>query len=296
VPVVYDGRTRLVGKDVIVADVADLVGMGARHITFGDPDFLNGPHHSMRVVRAIHERFPQLTFDCTTKVEHIIAHSQVWGEMAAAGCLFVVSALECVNDDILARLDKGHTAADAAEAIQILRAHGIEPRPSWLPFTPWTSMQDVADVVDFVARHDLVPNVDAVQYSIRLLVPQGSLILRDAELPLGPYDPDLLSYTWRSPDVRVDELQAHLAFIAERAAAEGEAVETTYPRIRHAVAQAVGGRSRDEPTGVTDNGADDVAALVGPRSGAERPRLTEPWFCCAEPTAGQFGSLGQLSD
>jgi hypothetical protein len=292
VPVVYDGRTRLVGQDVVVADVAELVGMGARHITFGDPDFLNGPHHSLRVVRAIHERFPQLTFDCTVKVEHILAHRGIWDEMATAGCLFVVSAFESVNDEILTRLDKGHTAAQAAEAVQILRAHAIELRPSWLPFTPWTSLQDVGDMVDFVARHDLVPNVDPVQYSIRLLVPQGSLILGDAQPPLGPYDPDLLSYTWRSPDARVDALQADLASIAEQAAADEEAAGTTYLRIRRAVAEAMNGGRHDEST---DDTADEDA-LVGARSGAERPRLTEPWFCCAEPTAGQFGSLGRLSD
>ena len=296
VPVVYDGRTRLVGEDVVVADVADLVGRGAQHITFGDPDFLNGPHHSRRVVRAIHERFPELTFDCTTKVEHILAHRGIWEEMATAGCLFVVSAFESVNDEILARLDKGHTAAQAAEAVQILRTHGIELRPSWLPFTPWTSVQDVADIVDFVARHDLVPNVDPVQYSIRLLVPQGSLILRDAQLQLGPYDPDLLSYTWRAPDAGVDALQADLASIAERAAADGQAVGTTFLRIRRAVAEAMNGGPGDEGTGDADGDADDMEVLVGARSGAERPRLTEPWFCCAEPTAGQFGSLGQLSD
>jgi radical SAM superfamily enzyme YgiQ (UPF0313 family) len=292
VPVVYDGRTRLVGEDVVVADVANLVGMGARHITFGDPDFLNGPHHSLRVVRAMHERFPQLTFDCTTKVEHILALRGIWDEMASAGCLFVVSAFESVNDEILARLDKGHTAAQAAEAVEILRAHGIEIRPSWLPFTPWTSMHDIADIVDFVARNDLVPNVDAVQYSIRLLVPRGSLILDDVQEPLGPYDPDLLSYTWRSPDARVDALQADLASIAERAAAEDEAVGTSYVRIRQAISEAMNGGRHDEGAG----GADDAAALVGARSGSHRPRLTEPWFCCAEPTAGQFGSLGRLSD
>jgi hypothetical protein len=288
VPVVYDGRTRLVGEDVIVADIADLVTMGARHITFGDPDFLNGPHHSLRVVRAVHERFPQLTFDCTTKVEHILAHRRVWEEMAAAGCLFVVSAFECVNDDILARLDKGHTADQAAEAVEILRTHGIETRPSWLPFTPWTSLQDVADILDFVDRNDLVPNVDPVQYSIRLLVPQGSLLLSDNQLPLGPYDPDLLSYPWRSADQRVDGLQARLASIAEDATTTGEALGTTYRRIRSAAAEAMGGRD--------DAKAHDVPALVGAEVGEARPRLTEPWFCCAEPTAGQFGALSHGSD
>jgi hypothetical protein len=285
VPVVYDGRTRLVGEDVVVADVAAMVARGARHVTFGDPDFLNGPHHSLRVVRAVHERFPQLTFDCTTKVEHILAHRAVWKEMAASGCLFVVSAFECVNDDILARLDKGHTAAQAAEAVAILRAHGIETRPSWLPFTPWSCLQDVADVLDFVALHDLVPNVEPVQYSIRLLVPRGSLLLDDPELSLDAYDPQLLSYTWRSPDTRVDALQARLASIAEEAAATGEAAGATYIRMRRATAEAAGAATFD---------AADV--LVGAAAGAGRPRLTEPWFCCAEPTAVQFDPLGQSSD
>jgi hypothetical protein len=281
VPVVYDGRTRLVGEDVVVEDVAKLVAMGARHITFGDPDFLNGPHHSRRVVTAVHERFPDLTFDCTTKVEHILRHSQIWGDMASAGCLFVVSAFECVNDDILTLLDKGHTAAEAAEAVELLRAHGIEPRPSWLPFTPWTSLQDVADIMDFVARHDLVPNVDPVQYSIRLLLPQGSLLLRDSQLAVGPYDPEVLSYSWRSPDTRVDGLQTRLAGLAEEAAATGEAGWATYLRMRSAVAEAMGERCD----------ADAIPKRAIAASDEGRPRLTEPWFCCAEPTSGQLGRL-----
>ena len=113
VPAVYDGKVRVVGEDVVLEDIANLASMGARHITFGDPDFLNAPRHSLRIVRSMHERFPELTFDCTTKVEHILRHKGIWQEMAGAGCLFVVSALECMNDQILARLDKGHTAREA---------------------------------------------------------------------------------------------------------------------------------------------------------------------------------------
>ncbi|MHB8682648.1 MAG: cobalamin-dependent protein, partial [Acidimicrobiales bacterium] len=65
VPVVYDGRTRVVGVEDVLADVAQLVGLGARHVTFGDPDFLNGPHHARRVVTAVYDAFPELTFDVT---------------------------------------------------------------------------------------------------------------------------------------------------------------------------------------------------------------------------------------
>nr|MBA3654542.1 radical SAM protein [Actinomycetota bacterium] len=195
VPVVYDGRIRIEQVDAVVADVAQQVAAGARHITFGDPDFLNGPQHARRVVAAVAGAFPQLTFDCTVKVEHILRHPDLWHAFAAAGFVFVVSAFESVNDAILERLDKGHTAAEAAEAVRIVRRADIDLRPSWLPFTPWTTRPDVVDILDFVADHDLVASVDPVQYTIRLLLPRGSLLLDDPDFEVGPFDPDRLAYT-----------------------------------------------------------------------------------------------------
>ena len=270
VPTVYDGRIRIVGVDTVLADIEQLVAMGARHITFGDPDFLNGRKHSLAVVRAMHQRFPELTFDCTVKVEHVLEFPEVWAELSASGCLFVVTALESVNDDILERLDKGHTARQAADAIALLREHGIEPRPSWMPFTPWTTPGDVVELLDFVAEHDLIGNVDPVQYTIRLLLPEGSLLLEHPDMRphLGGYDAERLSWSWRAADPLVDELHARLAALVESATAEDEAPARTYERIRAEV------------------GAEAVNASG---SAEGRPRLTEPWFCCAEPTEGQFG-------
>jgi radical SAM superfamily enzyme YgiQ (UPF0313 family) len=274
VPVIYDGRIRIVPADVVLADIESLVKAGARHITFGDPDFLNGPQHSMRVVAAMHERWPELTFDCTVKVEHILRHDGLWPELAAAGCLFVVSAFETVNDDTLARLDKGHTSADAAAAVALLRRHSIEIRPSFLPFTPWTTLDEVADIVDFVAALDLVPNVDPVHYTIRLLLPQGSLLepILAAEGRLGAYDAERLTWTWASEDRTVDELQTRLAALVEGAQTAGEPIEQIYGRVR-AVAHAAAGR---HPAG---GATDPTPVLSRSGTGEGRPRLTEPWFC-----------------
>jgi radical SAM superfamily enzyme YgiQ (UPF0313 family) len=267
VPTVYDGRIRIVGADTVARDIASLVELGAGHITFGDPDFLNGRRHSLRVVQAMHERFPELTFDCTTKVEHVLEHADVWEEMAASGCLFSVCALESVNDEILTRLDKGHTTHEAIQAIKLLREHGIEVRPSFMPFTPWTTPRDVLDIVEFVTAYDLVANVDAVQYTIRLLVPEGSLLLQREDLRehLGPYDAERLSYRWRSADPESDRLQARLAALVEQSVAAGEPADVTFCRIRAAVREAAGAVDGDD------------AIPVGSTEG--RPRLTEPWFC-----------------
>ena len=269
VPAVYDGRIRVVQAETVLRDVERLASMGARHITFGDPDFLNGWRHSLAIVRALHERLPELTFDCTTKVEHVLEHARVWEEMAASGCLFVVCALESVNDEILVRLDKGHTTAEAVQALDLLREHGIETRPSFMPFTPWTTPRDVLEIVDFVAAHDLVANVDPVQYTIRLLVPEGSLLLESEDLRehLGPYDAERLSYPWRSADPAADRLQGRLSALVQQSAAAQEATGLTFARIRAAVREATGEACGPEPQAIP----------MGSTEG--RPRLTEPWFC-----------------
>lgn len=274
VPVIYDGRIRVVAVDDVLADVSQQVAAGARHVTFGDPDFLNGVHHSLRVARAVHERFPHVTFDCTVKVEHVLRHADVWPELRDLGCLFVVSAFESTDDAVLARLDKGHTAADEAAAITILRRHGIEVRPTWLPFTPWTTRDTVRSLLAFVAEHDLVENVDPVQYTIRLLIPKGSLVLGLPDLVVEPYDDELAAHPWRNPDPAVDDLQVAVADLVERLVADDAATVDVFRALCALV-------------GV------DPPPTLGTTTRAV-PRLTEPWFCCAEPTARQLGTLDSV--
>ena len=267
VPVIYDGRVRVVDHDAVVADVARLVGLGARHITFGDPDFLNAVPHAQRVVAAVHHDFPDVTFDCTVKVEHILRHPDLWPAWASAGCLFVTSAVETVSDPILERLDKGHTAAQASAAVRLVRDAGIDLRPSFLPFTPWTTVADVLAILHFVVAHDLIGSVDPVQYSIRLLLPKGSLLLADPDVQarIGPYDPELLTYGWASDDPAVDRLQAQLAALVESGAAAGDSITATFLDVNAAVHAAAG----TVPA--------DPSMTAGSTEG--RPRLTEPWFC-----------------
>jgi Radical SAM superfamily len=280
VPVVYDGRVRPVAEAAVLADVDQVVGAGARHISFADPDFLNAPQHARRVLDAVHDRHPDLTFDATIKVEHLLAHPDLLPQLARSGCAFVVSAFESVNDRILAILDKGHTAADMSTAVIALRSHGIEIRPSWLPFTPWTTIDDLVALVDFVVAHDLVANVDPVQYSVRLLVPAGSLLLAEPAMTahLGSYDPAQLGWTWAHPDPDLDRLQMEIAALVE--AQVGEDPERTFDRIDGLI------RSNASQPAVRPAPA---AASAGP--GGERPRLTEPWFCCSEPTQAQLAPL-----
>ena len=271
VPVAFNGRIRLPAIDSVLADADAQIAAGALHMSFADPDFLNAPSHARRVIRALKERHPSVTFDCTVKVEHILRHSTVWPELAAAGCLFVVSALESVDNEVLKILDKGHTAAEGEQAVHVLRSAGIEIRPSLLPFTPWTTIRGIAELFAFAERCDLLDSIDPVQYSIRLLVPQGSLLAtHPALLPYrGDYDDAAMTYRWTAADAAVDALQIHLAAIADAGATQDQPPRQTYARMRSAVADALG--PREAQTVFTER--------IRFGSTEARPRMTEPWFC-----------------
>ena len=238
VPVVYDGRIRINDVDAVVADVAQQVAMGARHVTYGDPDFFNGVHHALRVVRAVHERFPDLTFDCTVKVEHILpARGRLGGARGLRLHLRRVRVRVGQRRDARAARQGPHRGRRRT-AVELLREHGIAIRPSWLPFTPWATLDDVRAILEFVAEHDLVGNVDPVQYTIRLLVPEGSLLLGHID-GLGPWDAARLTYPWTSP---LDPLQARFAALVEAA---GDApIPVVYDALRAEVGLA--------PLGLTD--------------------------------------------
>ncbi|HLF83826.1 MAG TPA: CUAEP/CCAEP-tail radical SAM protein, partial [Blastocatellia bacterium] len=231
IPPVYNGRFFVAPEDVVLEDIRGLVASGARHITFGDPDFLNGPGHSHRITATMHEEFPELTFDFTAKVEHILKHRALIPELAWNGCIFVVSAVESLSNTVLERLEKGHTRGGVIEALWIMRGAGIALRPTFVSFTPWTTIDDYIDILEFVESEDLIDHVDPVQYSIRLLVPPGSLLLSqpDAHQWLGRLVQESFSYEWAHPDPRMDELHRRVSALVERAAGRNEdAAETFY--------------------------------------------------------------------
>ncbi len=269
IPPVYGGRFFVVPTAVCLADVRQLVETGATHITFGDPDFLNGPGHALAVTRAMHAEFPHLTFDFTAKIEHLLRHRSRLEEFAALGCAFIVSAAESLSDTALAHLRKGHTRADVLEAARLMRSAGIALRPTWVACTPWTTLADYQEILDFVEGEGLIDHVDPVQYSIRLLVPPGSLLLESPAMRpfLGPLVEHDFYYQWTHPDARMEALQQAVSTVVADAAENGEDTAVTFDRIRD-LADSAEGRPRRAA----------VASQLG-RDRPRPPRLTEPWFC-----------------
>lgn len=266
---VYRGRFFAVPEAIVLADIRAQVRQGARHITFGDPDFLNGPAHALRITRALHQEFPDVTFDATIKIEHLLHHRHLLPELKENGCVFVVSAVESLNDQVLLRLEKGHTASEVAEAFDVMEEAGIALRPSLMPFSPWETLESYTGLLDFIEQRHLIEHIDPVHLSIRLLIPPGSALLnatgRDAWL--RELDAAAYTYRWQHPDPRLDMLHSQVsALVAEAQRKGADAVEIFF----HIKAQALATQGQDMciTCGIRGYGARKIV-----------PHLTETWFC-----------------
>jgi hypothetical protein len=246
-----------------------MVEAGAEHITFGDPDFFNGPTHAIALVRALHREHPSLSYDVTIKVEHILRHAGLLPELRGTGCLFVTSAVETLDDRVLAILDKGHTRRDVEIALSLVRGAGLRLSPTFIPFTPWTTLEGYGELLSWIDEAGLIEDVSPVQLAIRLLLPAGSrlLELEDVRALVGPFDPHRLAHPWRHDDPGLDALQAALERTITDAASRGEARRAIFARIR-ALARSAGAPLRDrQPEVVTRSARGPV------------PYLNEPWYC-----------------
>jgi radical SAM superfamily enzyme YgiQ (UPF0313 family) len=274
---VYQGKFRIVPVEVVMEDIRQQVAQGATHISFGDPDFFNGPTHGMRLARALHAAFPQVTFDATIKIQHLIEHAELLPELRAGGCLFITSAVEAVDDEILRLLAKNHTSGDFDRAVALTRNAGIALAPTFVAFTPWTTAEGYIALLERLVELKLVESVPPVQLTIRLLVPEGSWLLR---LPgfkekLMAYDAKHLGYPWNHPDPRVDRLQRDLQARVARYEQENAPRRDVFAAIWRMAHEAAG---RPVP-----RLADELGAPI--------PHMSEPWYCCAEPTDQQLDAF-----
>ena len=280
---VYKGVFRIVSRDVVMNDIRQQVAAGAQHISFGDPDFFNGIRHAMDLVEKFHSEFPDVTYDVTIKVEHLKKYEAHLPKLKQTGCLFVTSAVEYLDNAVLQALDKGHTREDFLQVVHVFRELGMILHPTFVPFTQWTTMKSYLDLLRVLYAESLIENVAPIQLGIRLLIPEGSRLLELDEVRgnVGPFDPQSLFYPWKHADPRVDALSETVQAIAADGDRKKESRTMVFERIWKAAHAAAGLEAPSIQTSRT--------------SPAAIPFLSEPWYCCAEPTREQFVSIGQVS-
>lgn len=282
---VYNGVFRIVDRETVLDDVRQQVAVGAEHITFGDPDFFNGIGHAIPLVEALHHEFPELTYDATIKVEHLLKYPELINKLRDTGCVFVVSAVESLDDFILEKLQKGHTRDGFFQVIELFRQAGLTLQPTFVPFTPWTTFDNYLDLLDQVRQLDLVEAVAPIQLAIRLLIPPGSrmLELEDVKQVIGPFDAAGLIYPWENVDERLDDLALRLQNIVSSSEKRKAPRAEIFDLIWQEANRAAGRRVQEIPK-------------VPRELHAGVPHLNEPWYCCAEPTQDQFVSIAKAKE
>jgi radical SAM superfamily enzyme YgiQ (UPF0313 family) len=265
---VYNGVFRIVDRDVVLADIRQQVEAGAQHITFGDPDFFNGIGHALPIVETLHREFPQLTYDVTIKVEHLRQHEKHLPFLRDTGCLLVTSAVESLDDQVLFKLDKGHTRADFIHVARKFRQLALNLQPTFVPFTPWTTFESFSDLLAALVELELATAVAPIQLGIRLLIPSRSRLLKlpDVQQIVGPFDQAALIYPWRHSDPRIDALCEKIQNIA--------ALSEKLKRGRAATFEAIWSARQE-----ADASTSQLAQMPILASRATVPYLNEPWYC-----------------
>lgn len=195
-------------------------------------------------------------------------HVELLRALRETGCLFVVSAVESLDDTILKKLEKNHTRADFFRVVELCRRAGVTLQPTFVPFTPWTTIDQIVDLFEQVLRLELTEAVAPIQLAIRLLITQDSrlLELEDVRKIIGPFDAPALVYPWKNPNPVVDQLCEELQEIVAVSEKVKRGRSATFEKMWHAVNQAA---------------RRDLAAQAQKPFAARAtvPYLNEPWYC-----------------
>jgi radical SAM superfamily enzyme YgiQ (UPF0313 family) len=265
---VYNGVFRIVDREIVLSDIRQQAKAGARHITFGDPDFFNGVGHAVPLVEAMHREFPELTYDVTIKVEHLRENTELLKTLRETGCLFIVSAVESLDNVILEKLQKGHTREDFFRVVEECRRAGLALQPTFVPFTPWTTYANYLDLLEQLRRLELIGSVAPIQLAIRLLVTAGSRLLEIEEIreSIGLFDAKSFVYPWEHRVPGIDRLCEELQDIVSSAEKLKQGRAAIFEMIWRAANRAAEHRIEeiDQP----------MPVAVTPV-----PYLNEPWYC-----------------
>jgi len=194
--------------ETVSADAAQLAAQGATHFVFVDAEFFNTRRRALDVMREVASRFGPVTFELTTRFDHILEFEAEINQMTELGLKVITSALEFPSEEVLLAFDKGIDVPGIRKATRAAHRAGVELRPSLITFTPWVSLAEIEALDDFLAETGLAESVDATARQTRLLLYKGSPLLGSPWLDGIELTDRGFYYDWRHPDPAVDEAWA----------------------------------------------------------------------------------------
>lgn len=202
----YGGGVAAFDTATVLADCRQLADEGVRHFSFIDAEFFNSRTIGVDVVRRLVEEIGLVTFELTTRVDHLLSYRKELDELVSLGLVRVTSALEFPSDRILRIFDKHITVDDMRAAVAVAEDVGFELNPTFIPFTPWVEYDELLTFEDFLLETGLAKVTDPTAMQTRLLLFKGSPLLSSPWLEgIATVDRGLW-VDWTHPDRRVERL------------------------------------------------------------------------------------------
>jgi radical SAM superfamily enzyme YgiQ (UPF0313 family) len=202
----YDGGVAAYDSGAVLADCLQLAEEGVRHFCFIDAEFFNSRTIGIGVVERLVQEIGPITFEFTTRVDHLLGYTAELERMVSLGLRRVTSALEFPSNRILRIFDKhidvDHMRAAIGEADRI----GFQLHPTFIPFTPWVEYDELLGFEDFLIDTGLATVTDPTALQTRLLLFKGSPLLSSPWLEDIETTDRGLWVDWKHPDRRVDDL------------------------------------------------------------------------------------------
>lgn len=194
---------------MVTGDAAQLAAQGARHFAFVDAEFFNTRRHALNAMQAVAAELGPVTFELTTRFDHIMEFEAEINQMTRLGLRVITSALEFPSEKVLRVFDKGIDVPGIKKAIRVAKNAGIELRPTFITFTPWVTLEEIHGLDDFMEETGITDWVDHTARQTRLLLFKGSPLLGTPWLDGIELTDRGFYYDWKHPDPAVDELWAH---------------------------------------------------------------------------------------
>lgn len=201
-------KVNMIPQDVVMEDIRQVVRLGASHIWFVDAEFLNAKHHGLHIVRQMKREFPRLTFDITTRADHILESKDTIRELHELGCEFVTTALEFPSQRVLDAVDKELTVAQCERAVEYCHEIGLKMNATFIPFNPWVNLADLIWFSEWLSKVGLARTLNPIQFETRLYLYKGSPLLEHPDVQKLELVEHEFHYEWKHPDPLVDQLFA----------------------------------------------------------------------------------------
>ena len=197
-------RTRSV--DNIVSEIKQLKEKwpSIREIVFVDDLFLGSPSEKIKRIKYFKDSLLnndlKLILSISERVDNINDEiGAIWNEM---GVRQVLIGLESGIPEILKKMNKGITLEEQQKALSIFEKYEIDPTPSFINFTPWSTIENIIENT----KYFLSLHINLLQGLLnRFQIYHGtplSIELENAGITYGSFP----NISYRTPDERVDRL------------------------------------------------------------------------------------------